>query len=215
MLRSNLVALLVALSVVFLTAACGCECDLYLNPQELVSENGPATRAQADAHPSQELRESQWITVSGTAVLPDGAVPAANLAVAVREPTREVIASQQHDGPILARATTDGAGRFSIKFDHRDQPVVFLEIGEKLKSAWILKPVENRGKDLDLGRVLLREKVAEERTPRVQERSPPPARARDRSRGFQPPVSDEHRRTARMGGRIPSRIVVRPPGAAD
>ena len=111
--------------------------------------------AQATRSPlAQDEPKPKAITFSGVAILPDGGA-AANLPVAVREWTRVV----SHDDPVLARATTDAAGRFAIKFDHGDRPYILLEIGDKMKSAWIIKPVQNKAKDVELGRMVLLKKV--------------------------------------------------------
>ena len=136
--------------------------------------------ARAESSPLvQDQPKSKLITVSGIAINPDGS-PAADLLVEIKAPKKELVgpggagggggqapppellvqAKQQNDFISLGKGKTDSEGKFSIKFDHKDVKVYQLEIGNKMETAWILKPLENKGKDADLGKVQLREKVS-------------------------------------------------------
>lgn len=135
----------------------------------------------ADSTPLvQDQPKSKLITVSGIAINPDGS-PAADLLVEIKAANKQLVgtggaggggggqapppellvqAKQQNDFISLGKGKTDSEGKFSIKFDHKDVKSYQLEIGNKMESAWIVKPMENKGKDADLGKVQLREKVS-------------------------------------------------------
>jgi hypothetical protein len=137
--------------------------------------------AQAEPLQSQDQPKSKVVTLSGIAVNPDGS-PAAELAVEIKAPNKQLVGTggaggggggqapppellsqdkkQQNDFITLGKGTTDSEGKFSIKFEHKDVKVYQLEIGNKMETAWIVKPLENKGKDADLGKVQLREKVS-------------------------------------------------------
>src|SRR5688572_24207365 len=111
---------------------------------------------------AQEEPKPKTITITGIAVLPDGGA-AANLPVAIKVQPLSAEGHQGANGPpdmlsqpggfkTLAKGVTDAAGRFSIKFNPQDGAVVQLEIGDRVKSAWIIKPVKHGGKDVDLGK---------------------------------------------------------------
>lgn len=122
---------------------------------------------------TQESPEPQMITVTGTAVNPDG-TPGANLAVAVKVPDKQpakgagagsnapgallgVVGSQgQRPMKVLAKGTTDSEGKFSLKFQPPQVGSAILEIGESSKTPWIRQTLAVQGKDLDLGRIQLR-----------------------------------------------------------
>jgi hypothetical protein len=135
----------------------------------------------AGADPSALVQpKTTTITLSGTAIHPDGS-PAADLPVEIKANKKELVdagggggqapppdalfqgrGQQQQKQPefmSLGKTKTDATGKFSLKFNHKDVKAFQLEIGEKMKSSWIIKPMENKGKDSDLGTVQLREKV--------------------------------------------------------
>lgn len=123
----------------------------------------------------QDEPKRKPITISGIAILPDGGA-AAKLPVSIKKPLYlpgddDVVGgrnpppdalSQLRGFKTLAASVTDAAGRFAIKFDAQDAAVIQLEIGDKSKSAWIIKPVMHQGKDVDLGSIPLSEKVLED-----------------------------------------------------
>lgn len=122
---------------------------------------------------AQESPEPQMITVSGTAINPDG-TPGANLAVAIKIPDKQpakgagagsnapgmslagVRSQAQRPMKVLAKGTTDSEGRFSVKFQPPPVGSATLEIGETSKTPWMRQTLALKGKDVDLGRVQLR-----------------------------------------------------------
>ena len=129
---------------------------------------------------AQDETKSRIITISGIAILPDGGA-AADFPVVVKLPAKVVNAiddvGNREGGPprLLSQSTkeiapftvvgsgmTDAAGRFSIKVNHQARRHVQLEIGDKEKSAWIIKAVMLQAKDIDVGQLQLRMKVTED-----------------------------------------------------
>ena len=129
---------------------------------------------------AQDEPKSRTITISGTAILPDGGA-AADFPVVIKLPAKVVTAiddvgDREGGSPrLLSQSTkeiapftvvgsgmTDAAGRFSIKVNHQDRRHVQLEIGDKRKSAWIIKAVMLQAKDIDVGQLQLRMKVTQD-----------------------------------------------------
>ena len=124
--------------------------------------------------PEQDEPKRKPITISGTAILPNGG-RAVNFRVLVKLPPRIVNAGEGQDDPakessppenpplpVIGSGTTDAAGRFSIEVVPRGRRYAQLWVGDKKKSAWIIKPVMLQDKDLDLGELQLRKKVLED-----------------------------------------------------
>ena len=130
----------------------------------------PASAAQA--------AKAATITVSGTALLPDGA-PGASLPVSVMAPTKELQKGATGDAPgvllqdkskskegamlkPLAKGMTDAQGKFALKFEAPAQgdQTVTLQIGDATKTAWAKQQVVTKGKDVDLGNIQLKAPVA-------------------------------------------------------
>ena len=117
---------------------------------------------------AQQANEPPMITVSGTAVNPDG-TPGANLPVAIKVPAKqpakgegagvdppEVLSQGERPMKVLAKGTTDSQGKFSLKFAPPSVGSVTLEVGESSKTAWAKQTVATQGKDVDLGRIQLK-----------------------------------------------------------
>jgi hypothetical protein len=129
----------------------------------------------ADSSRQQDEPTLKPITISGKAVLPNGD-PAANFLVEIvwsqkdlieggggrgKEPPPELLSQDRKPrDPLLGTGVTDKDGRFSIKFDHKNAKLLEVRIGNKIKSAWMIKPVWNRFKDVDVGKIQLVEKVS-------------------------------------------------------
>jgi hypothetical protein len=131
--------------------------------------------------PSQDESERKSVTISGTAISPDGAA-AASLPVEVivsphcalgmnldggdrkegpPPPPPELLAQGPREQRTLGKGVTDAQGRFSIKVDYRKEvPLLEVRIGDKLKSAWTVKPLRNKDEDTDLGNLQLHEKIS-------------------------------------------------------
>lgn len=142
----------------------------------------PTSSAQSDPRPLAQdpERKPATITITGTALQPDGA-PAASLPVAIKAVEKRPVgpagsgdgppellsqgkdASKAKDGmmKVLAKGTTDANGKFSLKFQTLGQgdQTVTLEIGENTKTPWTKQQVVTKGKDVDVGAVQLREPV--------------------------------------------------------
>lgn len=124
---------------------------------------------------AQQANEPPLITVSGTAVNPDG-TPGANLPVAIKVPAKqpakgegagvdppEVLFAEsgsQGERPtkVLAKGTTDSQGKFSLKFEAPPIGSATLEIGESAKTPWVKQTIVAQ-KDIDLGRITLKAPV--------------------------------------------------------
>ncbi len=127
----------------------------------------------------QQEQQKKMMTVSGIAIQPDGS-PAVGLPVEVKAPNKKLVdaggpggqapppelllqqSSQGAQQPMisLGKSVTDEQGKFAVKFEvAQDKPSIQLEIGDKRTTAWLVKPLENKHKDMDLGRLELRSKV--------------------------------------------------------
>lgn len=127
---------------------------------------------------AEQGAQASMITISGTAVNPDGS-PGAGLPVALKAPEKKPVPgdspgsapgllTQGADKPdkprsegsfkVLAKGTTDAQGKFALKFQPAaaGEQALFLEIGDSTKSAWAKQSVVAKGKDIDLGNITLK-----------------------------------------------------------
>jgi hypothetical protein len=139
------------------------------------------------ANAQEQGKQGAVVTISGTALNPDGS-PGAKLPVAVKAATKkpmggsgggegggnenppDLLSQGQGKGgakgkaegmlKTLGKGMTDDSGKFAVKFSQDQGTGVLLEIGEPTKSNWLRRPVDHKGKDVDLGNVQLSEKVA-------------------------------------------------------
>lgn len=140
----------------------------------------PSTSAEDSVLLAQDQPQKKPFNITGVAIGPDGA-PAAKLPVAIKIPNKVLQSAGGGDGggapppellvqkkapdenmfKTVAKGITDESGRFTLKVQPQNGGVVQLEIGDKMKSAWIIKPIklEEEGKDIDLGNVQLNKKV--------------------------------------------------------
>jgi hypothetical protein len=124
-----------------------------------------------------EPEQKKPFNITGVAIGPDGA-PAAKLPVVVKVPNKVLQSAGGGGGgapppellvqkkapdadmfKTVAKGITDESGRFTLKVQPQNGGVVQLEIGDKMKSAWIIKPLKVEGKDIDLKEIQLNKKI--------------------------------------------------------
>ncbi len=140
----------------------------------------PSSNADESVLLAQDQNQRKPFNITGVALLPDGQ-PAAKHPVAVKVPNKvlqqaggdggggapppELLAQKKapdaNQFKTVAKGVTDDSGRFTLKVQPQNGGVVQLEIGDKMKSAWIIKPIklEEDGKDIDLGNIQLNQRV--------------------------------------------------------
>lgn len=118
---------------------------------------------------SAARQDGQQVSISGTAEMPDGS-PAGGLEVVVKalqkrpQPDEGAVEQEKGQGEgmfrTLAQGTTDADGKFSLSVaQSAPELAVTLEIGQSRKTHWAKRQLELKGKDVDLGKIRLREPV--------------------------------------------------------
>lgn len=136
---------------------------------------GPTAPAD-EATMLMQSNKSKAITVSGVAIGTDGE-PAAKLPVKLMavQPPKQAGGGSGPGGlstyqatsdkyKVIGKAVTDADGKFTFKNVKSDIPVLRLEIGDKMRTDWAIKPLNiSDGKDKNMGEVKLEASLRRQR----------------------------------------------------